>query len=352
VTERRLTLAESARMMRDALRDRSYRATPLGFDVARYIRWKRTEWGASPETIRDYEATLARLALFFADLDLVDFAPPAGTERLREAWDHYWGDRSARTRAKVRSAWIDFFEWAVRERGLAGNPARALAAPKKRDVPTDVFAPSLVERVIGAQTYPADVVGTTLILRYGLRRGGLVNVQRRHFDFERQLLTVHTKGGRIYPIPLADEHVWLALGRLDLEAQWQDEHWLLYRQDTRRMRVPIDNAEEVLKLGDRQAGYTKVTRRRHDSKPTGKLAHLWWYRCLARAGVVPEGATCGMHMHRGRHTAATELQRSHHDLRLTQLLLGHADIRSTARYAQLDTTDLAQALRELHGDGE
>ncbi len=52
-------------------------------------------------------------------------------------------------------------------------------------------------------------------------------------------------------------------------------------------------------------------------------------------------------MHRGRHTAATELQRSHHDLRLTQLLLGHADIRSTARYAQLDTADLAQALQEL-----
>jgi site-specific recombinase XerC len=95
-------------------------------------------------------------------------------------------------------------------------------------------------------------------------------------------------------------------------------------------------------------GYANVTRRRHDRKPTGKLAHLWWYRSLARAGLVAEGATSGMHMHRGRHTAATELQRAHHDLRLTQLLLGHADIRSTARYAQLDTADLAQALRDMH----
>jgi site-specific recombinase XerC len=58
-----------------------------------------------------------------------------------------------------------------------------------------------------------------------------------------------------------------------------------------------------------------------------------------------------MNMHRGRHTAATELQRSHHDLRLTQLLLGHPDIRSTARYAQLDTADLAQALLELQEKG-
>ena len=241
-------------------------------------------------------------------------------------------------------------EWAVRERGLQGNPARALAAPKKRDVETETFPPSVVEKIIAAQTYPADIVGTTLILRYGLRRGGIVNAQRRHFDFERRLLTVHTKGGRIYPVPLEDDVVWLALGRLDLEAQWQDDHWLLYRQDTRRMRVPVDEAEEILDVAGGKVGYANITRRRHDLKPSGKIAHLWWYRCLARAGLVEEGATGGMNMHRGRHTAATELQRAHHDLRLTQLLLGHADIRSTARYAQLDTSDLAAALRQMHGE--
>ena len=338
-------------MMREAVKDRSYRSVPLGLEVARYYRWKKNEWGATQETLRDYEAVLAKLALFHADLELAHFTPPVGTERLRECWDHFWGDRSPRTRAKVRSVWVDFFEWAVRERGLHGNPARALAAPKKRDVPTETFAPSVVQRVIGAQTYPADVVGVTLLLRYSLRRGGLVNARRRDFDFERRLLTVYTKGGRIYPLPLPDEALWLALGRLDIEAQWQDDHWLLYRQDTRRMRVDLEEAEEVLDLRGEKIGYANVTRRRHDRKPTGKLAHLWWYRCLERAGVVAEGTTSGMHMHRGRHTAATELQRAHHDLRLTQLLLGHADIRSTARYAQLDTADLAEALSELHEGG-
>jgi hypothetical protein len=38
--------------------------------------------------------------------------------------------------------------------------------------------------------------------------------------------------------------------------------------------------------------------------------------------------------------------------RLTQLLLGHGDIRSTARYAQLDTTDLAEALHEMQGGSD
>ena len=346
-----LTIAAAARIVREAVKDRSYGATPLGLEVRKYYRWKKNEWGATAETLRDYEAILAKLALFFADLELADFAPPVGTERLRECWDHHWGERSPRTRGKVRSVWIDFFEWAVRERGLVGNPARPLAAPKKRDVATDIFLPSVVERIVGAQTYPADVVGTTLILRYGLRRGGLASVRRRDFDFERQLLTVHTKGGRIYPLPLPDKALWLAVGHLDLEAQWRDDNWLLYRQDTRRMQVDLDEAEDVLTIGKERIGYANVTRRFHDRKPTGKLVHRWWYRCLERAGLIPEGTTSGMNMHRGRHTAATELQRSHHDLRLTQLLLGHADIRSTARYAQLDTADLAQALLELQEKG-
>jgi site-specific recombinase XerC len=342
-------LARAARVMRDALKDRSYRATPLGLEVARYYRWKKNEWGARPETLRDYEAILAKLALFHADLDMDDFAPPIGTERLREAWDHLWGELSPRTRAKVRSVWIDFFEWAVRERGLTGNPARALASPKKRDVPTETFPPSLVQRIVGAQSYPADIVATTLILRYGLRRGAIAALRRRDFDFERRLLTVHTKGGRIYLVPLPEEALWLALGRLDLDAQWQDDDSLLYHQDTRRRRVPLGEAEEVLELGDgKRAGYANVLSRRHDRSVSGKLVHRWWYRCLARAGVVAEGVTGGVNMHRGRHTAATELQRSHHDLRLTQLLLGHEDIRSTARYAQLDTADLAAALRETY----
>ena len=93
------------------------------------------------------------------------------------------------------------------------------------------------------------------------------------------------------------------------------------------MRVDVEDAEEIVTISNKDVGYAIVTRRHHDRKPTGKLAHLWWYRCLARAGLVPEGTTSGMHVHRGRHTAATELQRAHHDLRLTQLLLGHADIR-------------------------
>jgi site-specific recombinase XerD len=347
-----LTLAAAARMMREAVKDRSYRATPLGLEVARYYRWKKNEWGATADTLRDYEASLARLALFFADLGLDDFAPPIGTDRLRECWEYHWGDRAPRTRKKIRSAWVDFFEWAVRERGLHGNPARPLSIPKVRDTPIETFLPSIVQTIIGSQTYPADWLLADLVVRYGVRRSGLVNARRRDFDLERRLFTCRTKGGRIYEIPIVDDGFWLRLGELELEAQLRPDHWILYRQDTRRMKVPLDQATEIVQVGPERTGYAQVVRRSHDREPTPKVAHLRWYGILTNAGLVAKGTTGGMNMHRGRHTSATALMRDSHDLKLTQNLLGHLDIRSTAKYAQLDTHDLAQALTELFEGGE
>ena len=39
----RLTLGEAARIIREAVKDKSYRSTPLGQLVGRYLRWFRNE---------------------------------------------------------------------------------------------------------------------------------------------------------------------------------------------------------------------------------------------------------------------------------------------------------------------
>jgi len=347
-----LTLAAAARMLRESVKDRSYRSTPLGLEVARYYRWKKNEWGAEESTLRDYEAILRNLCVHFADLELRDFSPPVGIERLRECMDFFWGTASARTRNKVRSVWIDFFEWAVREgRGVHGNPARALARAKTRDTEKELFGENFIERVLTAQTYEADWIGAILILRYALRRSGVMNIQLKHFDVERRLLTVHTKGGRIHPLPIPDDLFWLKLLSLQAQGLGSDSP-LLYRQDTRRMKVDDADATEILLLGNgRSQGYANVTRRLHDRQPTGKLVHLWWYRCLERADLIPKGVTAGMNMHRGRHTSITAMVRGTHNLKLAQMLAGHADIRTTAGYAGLDTEDLETALTQIYNLG-
>lgn len=354
-----LTLAEATRIVRESVRDKSYRETPLGLEVGRYLRWKRNEWGATPVTITDYESILSKLAVFHADLELSDMNPPVGTERLRECWDHFWSSVTGRTRSKVRSVWVDFFDWAVRERGMTGNPARALAAPKRRDVHRQLFSRTFVQRVLAAQDYPADWLGCYLILRCGVRKGGVLSIQFKNFSLvdpekSRGELTLFTKGQQIYPIPIVEPLFWRKLGELQLMIQPKpDDHLIPYRQDTRKRRVPLEEAEETLQLDKNEViGYRTTSIRHHGRQATPKVGHLWWYRALCRAGIVPKGTIKGQNMHRGRHTAAVDLLRATHNLEIVRQLLGHKDIKMTAMYAQLDTQDLAEAmllLPELEG---
>jgi hypothetical protein len=57
-------------------------------------------------------------SLDHADLELQDFEPPAGTERVREFWDRHWADRSPRTRKKILSFLRDFVSWAMEAAGI------------------------------------------------------------------------------------------------------------------------------------------------------------------------------------------------------------------------------------------
>jgi site-specific recombinase XerC len=338
-------LAQASRMLRQAVRDRSYRGTPLGLVVGRYYRWKKSEWGATKETLRDYEAVLAKLALFYADRELTDLEPPQGTEMIREFWDATWGEATERTRAKVLSVMRDFFKWCCRERLMAGNPTEAITTPKKRGVVRETFQPTVVDQIVGAQDYPADQVACRLVLRYGLRRGELGGLRLRSFDTERRRLTVVGKGGKVRQLPIEDREIWDALTHLVAFHGLGPDSYLMYVNDTRKRRVPLEEATETLDVGRGQVlGYAWSTVRKHDLKqpPGGHRIHDWWYECLARAGVVEKGTTRGANMHRGRHTTATELlRRPDTSLKHVQLWLGHASIQTTADiYAHLDDSDL------------
>jgi site-specific recombinase XerC len=349
VSEMTLTLGDAARMMRESLKDRSYRSTPLGLEVARYYRWKKNEWGAADDTLRDYEPILAKLATFFADLCLADFTPPVGTERLRECWDYHWGDRAPRTRKKVRSVWVDFFDWAVRERGLHGNPARALATPKGRGVKRDPFAGGVLLTLLNAQTYLADRLGCELIVKYALRRAELAAVRFNDFDFERQRLTVTGKGGKVRLTPIIDPAFWRDLAALQLEIGAAPEHALLYRLDRRKVRCGPADAEETLQLGSGRFAYYRLREvRDHTTGVVPRSVHTWWYRCLERAGLVDEDVQRGLNMHRGRHTVASDILRRSGNIVAAQQMLGHADIKTTVEsYAQFDDADLEAVLRQL-----
>lgn len=318
-------LAEASRIMREALKDRAYRATPLGLEVARYYRWKRNEWGATESTLRDYEAILARLCLDHADLELLDFEPPVGTERLREFWDRHWSDRSPRTRAKVLSVLRDFFAWGVRERNLHGDPTTPIRAPKKRGVERQTVGAATVLRLIAAQTRMRDRIALLLLFRLGLRKSELAHVQFKDFSYAGRRLRIYGKGGTNILVPVPDE-IRLALSTYTTVERCKPGEYLLYPE----------------KIGRTGAVGMGVIWEDRMAPMTSSTLHRWWHRRLQDAGLPPRP------MHEARHTAITEFLRKTGNLKLAQQLARHASIQTTADiYAHLDDADLERALGTL-----
>ena len=129
-------------------------------------------------------------------------------------------------------------------------------------------------------------------------------------------------------LPVVDQELRTALERHILDRAPTPEEYLLYPE----------------KLGPEFYGGPVGTIWENREKQLSSTAmHRWWSKCLTRAGLPHRP------MHEARHTAITEFLRRTGNLKLAQMLAGHADIGTTANtYAHLDTSDLETALKALN----
>jgi site-specific recombinase XerD len=331
-TEGPLTLAVAAKMMREAVKDKRYRSTPLGLLVGRFMRWFRNEAGATESTIRDYEAILARMSLSLADRE-----PNAVTiDDLRDVID-LWADREPRTRAKVTSVIRSFWSWAEEEGHVPVSPAARIRRPKVPKKVARVLPGSSDALLLVSTSVPRDRVALGCLLWLGVRRSELAGIQVRDFDLERRQLRVYGKGRkeRLLPLrgPILDEvllYVRAVLPHVGRAPEPDD--FLLYptRKLFGRQGPEGEQRREVV-------GYPK-------QQPSPQAVHRWWYARLRAAGLVGEGITAGMNMHRARHSFARDLRRAA-GIDAASQALGHSDLSTTLGiYGHLDDSDLERAM--------
>jgi integrase/recombinase XerC len=336
-----LTLAEMAAMLRAAeeraVKDKTYRKSRLGLEVGHYMRYLKNEYGARPETLRDYEAILAKLALDHPKLELADFEPPEGTQTLRAFIERRWGEAAPRTRKKVRSVLMSFFRWANGEFKLRGNPVEAIKAPRLRDVDRQLFTPAHVELLIASQPELSSRVAIRMLFEMALRKNELRLVQFKHFDLGRRRLKVFGKGGTIIDVPIPSEDLRLELEKLMLKRSPDPREFLLYPVK----RGPIMQAGEKCFTSDAPIGVVWENR----LKPLDANGmQRWWRRCIENAGIPY------INMHSARHTAITDFLRKTGNLKLAQQLARHKDVGTTANtYGHTDDSDLEAELRRIHG---
>ena len=276
------------------------------------------ERSLSANTLEAYRRDLTRLSERFVSPTKV------GEAELRTALRGAESDGlSARSRARMLSAWRSFYRYLCAEGRLVRSPAELLEGPKlSRNLP-DLLSLSEIEALIaaaaGSRSFPRrNRALVELAYGAGLRASELVSLPLAELFLEDDLLHVIGKGRK---------ERWVPLGRSAREA-----------------------------LAD-YLGLERPTMARLDSPPGvflnrsgGVLGRVGWWKLLQKLALAA-GLEGRVKPHSLRHSFATHLLEGGADLRAVQEMLGHASINTTQIYTQVDRLYLKRVHKSCHPRG-
>ncbi|MBN1337077.1 MAG: site-specific tyrosine recombinase XerD [Deltaproteobacteria bacterium] len=292
---------------------------PFELAIEGFLGRGRVERGLSRNTLESYHRDLVRFASWCqAERGLED---PARVTR-EDVHGHLAGlldaGLSGRSLARHRVSIRQFFKYLLEEGVIGEDPTLLVEGARPARPLPDVLSLSEVEALLGAPD-PTDLPlglrdAALLQLLYatGLRVSEVVSLPLEAVHLRAGYLRIRGKGGKERVVPLGERattllDTWLADGRTLLDPQ-QRSRTLFLGRTGRKM--------------SRQNAWKRI---------------VHWARVAGiRHAVTP---------HRLRHSFATHLLEGGADLRVVQVLLGHADISTTEIY-----THVAQArLKEIHG---
>ncbi len=274
------------------------------------------EDGLSRNTLAAYRRDLSLYAGWLAEQ-----APPLALDATAEHHiNGYFAARHAATRATSANRRLTvlrrYFHWALRERRIAADPtARLQAARQPLRVPK-TMTQAQVEALLHAPdtSQPLglrDRAMLELMYASGLRVTELVTLKAYHLGLQEGVLRVMGKGGKERLVPFGEE-----AGR-----------WLARYLAEARPAILGGQQSDDLFVTQRGAGMTRA---------------MFWV--IVKKSAQLAGITTPLSPHTLRHAFATHLLNHGADLRVVQLLLGHADISTTTIYTHV----ARERLRQLH----
>ncbi|HZJ93812.1 MAG TPA: tyrosine recombinase XerC [Thiopseudomonas sp.] len=284
--------------------------------LATFTEYLQVERQVSVHTLSAYRSDLAKV-LDFAKLQGLDRWPDLQVAHLRELVAQlYKGGLSGRSIARLLSAVRALYAYLIREGVCQHDPAAGIRPPKgPRKLPKvlDVDrAQQLLDSPV-ADDFAAcrDHAILELLYSSGLRLSELVGLNIADIDLSQGLVVVLGKGNKQRMLPVGSKAV-AAI-----------EHWLT-------VRGQVKSQDQALFIGVRGRRMSpQLVRER-----------------VRQAGVRDLGQH--LHPHMLRHSFASHILESSHDLRAVQELLGHADISTTQIYTHLDFQHLAQVYDQAH----
>ena len=268
------------------------------------------EDGLAKNTLEAYRRDLAQLAAFLKG------------RALRQAREQdlfaFLAARRGRSTSAARmlSTLKRFYQHALRERAISADPTLKLDAPKRAPRFPKSLSEADVEALLAAPDTGAalglrDRAMLEVLYASGLRVSELVSLRVFEANLDAGVVRILGKGSKERLVPLGEEAV-----------SWVER----YQREARAALLKKRNSDAMFVTG-RGAGMTR---------------QAFWHLIKRYARKALPGKALSPHVL--RHAFATHLINHGADLRVVQMLLGHADISTTRIYTHV----ARERLKALH----
>ena len=276
--------------------------------------------GLAKNTLAAYRADLAQFAAWLAQR-AVALPDAAGADV--DAYLAFLHTRTPRPRPatlrRLQATLRRFYRWLIEQGRITADPLLNIQVPTLAERFPKILSEQNIEDLLAVPDVNAplglrDRTLLELLYATGLRVSELVGLKLYNISLDDRVVRTFGKGGKERLVPLGE-----------IAADWL-QRWL--------------GAGRPALLKGRPSDFVFVTGRRNSDGMTRQMAWTLIKKHAVAAGIPREKIS----PHVLRHAFATHLLNHGADLRVVQLLLGHADISTTQIY-----THVARArLKELH----
>ncbi len=280
--------------------------------------------GLARNTLESYRRDVSQVAAWLAGTNGKSLLDADSADLLRHlAWQVETRHAKPRTTSRLVSSLKRFYQFALREGLRSDDPAAELDSPKlPRSLPKSLSEEE-VEAILAAPDVETaqgtrDRAMLETLYASGLRVSELVGLKGVQVSLDMNVIRVLGKGSKERLTPLGEEAA----------------EWIARYQREARPRL----------LGARKSDALFVTAR------GGPMTRQSFWSLVKRYATAA-GIHRAISPHTLRHAFATHLINHGADLRVVQLLLGHADISTTQIYTHVARERLKALHRKHHPRG-
>lgn len=263
----------------------------------RFLHYLSSYRGSPGGTLKAYRADLRRFTAFLGQSFPEVHTPQQVSRQMVMRFGLSLSGLAPRTVRRKMACVCSFFRYLVDLDEIERNPAVRIPLPKVPETLPRHLNIETVRAALAATRTPREHCLVVLLATTGIRRAEAAAIRVPDLDLPHRQLLVHGKGLKERLLPLLPE----AVSAIRSYLAGRETGPLFLTQDGRAIK--------------------------------GYLVGMILDRVVARAGLTGQKIT----PHALRHTLATELVRDGTDIRTVQELLGHSDLKTTARYLHSDT---------------